>query len=509
MEITRLAPALGMVGGILALTGLLLLTFFPEAGWIVTGCEVLALICLAAFFTIHFQSIKVFSARRTTRLGFNSIMSVILAFAILVIINFLAARHAPQWDLSETQHFTLTRQTYQVLRELKREVTIKVFAHERSPLFGSFRDLFSTYTNETPKLTVEFIDPEKQPEVARAYEISRIDTAVFESGSQKIYLNEASEKETTNALLRVTRDSKKRLVFLTGHGERSLLDQQQAGYSRAKEALSQQGYDVETAKLLDESTLAKDTKLVVLASPQQPLTEHERINLGKFLKSGGRLLVLADPQDQDVLESLTAQWGIALGKGIVVDERDRLGRGSPTALLIRTFTGHDITEDFTTPILLPVSRYIDFNPEKGKNWEFVSLAQTSPESWAEINLAEKTPTLNPEEDLKGPFTIAGALSPQMRSPNPSHDPAMVIVGNSAFASNGYLNYPGNTDFFLNIVAWLAEEGQLVSITPKEPAFRPFVPNPSQEQALLFFQVLFLPSLTLFIGFSVWRKRRRL
>ena len=509
MEITRLAPPLGILGGILALTGLVLPLFFPDAGWIVTTCEVLALVCLAVFFRIHFQSIKVFSARRTTRLGFNSLISVILALTILVIINFLAARHAPQWDLSETQNFTLTRQTYQVLRELKREVTIKVFAHERSPLFGAFRDLFHTYTNETPKLTVEFIDPEKQPEVARTYEISRIDTAVFESGPQKIYLNEASEKETTNALLRVTRDIKKRLVFLTGHGERSLLDQQQAGYSRAKEALSQQGYDVGTATLMDKSTFAEDTKVVVLASPQQPLTEDERINLAQFLKSGGRLLVLADPQDKEVLESLTTQWGIALGKGIVVDERDRLGRGSPTALLIRTFTGHDITEDFTVPILLPVSRYIDFDPEAGKDWEFVSLAQTSPESWAEINLAEKTPILNSEEDIKGPFTIAGALSPHTPSEDPSRDPAMVIVGNSAFASNGYLNYPGNTDFFLNIVAWLADEGQLVSITPKEPAFRPFVPNPSQEQALLFFQVLFLPAFTLFIGFSVWRKRRRL
>ena len=500
---------LGILGGILALTGLILPAFFPDAGSIVTICEVLALVCLAVFFMIHFQSIKVFSARRTTRLGFNSIISMILAFAILVIINFLAARHAPQWDLSETQNFTLTRQTYQVLRELKREVTLKVFAHERSPLFGSFRDLFSTYANETPKITVEFIDPEKQPEIARTYEISRIDTAVFESGPQKIYLNEASEKETTNALLRVTRDIKKRLVFLTGHGERSLLDQQQAGYSRAKDALVKQGYGVETAEFLDGSTNEQNTSVVVLASPQQPLTEDERFNLAKFLQSGGRVFVLADPQNKEVLDSLTEQWGVTLGKGIVVDERDRLGRGSPTALLIRTFTGHDITEDFTTPILLPVSRYIDFDPEQGKNWEFVSLAQTSPESWAEINLAEKTPILNPEEDIKGPFTIAGALRPQTPSENPSRDPAMVIVGNSAFASNGYLNYPGNTDFFLNIVAWLADEGQLVSITPKEPAFRPFVPNPSQEQALLFFQVLFLPAFTLFVGFSVWRKRRRL
>ena len=65
----------------------------------------------------------------------------------------------------------------------------------------------------------------------------------------------------------------------------------------------------------------------------------------------------------------------------------------------------------------------------------------------------------------------------------------MIVGNSAFASNGYLNYPGNTDFFLNIVAWLADEGQLVSITPKEPAYRPFVPNPFTGTGLIVFSSL--------------------
>ena len=509
MEIIRLAPALGALGGVLAITGLLLHVLLPESDWIVTACEILALVCLGIFLTVHFQSIKTFSARRSTRLGFNSILSVILALGIVVIVNFLAARHAPQWDLSETQHFTLTRQTYQVLRELERDVTIKVFAHERSPAFRDFRDLFNTYTQESSRLSVDFIDPEKQPDVAKHYHITRIDTAVLESGSKKIYLTDASEHEITNALLRVTRDMKTRLVFLTGHGEGNLLDQQQAGFSRAKDALAKQGYQVDTARRLDNSSRLSDTKVVVLISPQQPLAKDERSSLDRFLKAGGRLLLFVDPQENEVLDSLTAQWGVELGKGIVVDERDRLGQGSPTALLIRTFTGHEITEDFTVPVLLPVSRFLDFDPEAGKDWEFVSLAQTSPESWAETNLAENTPDLNPEEDIKGPFTIAGALSPQTPSEHSSRNPAIVIVGNSAFASNGYLNYPGNTDFFLNIIAWLADEGQLVSITPKEPAFRPFVPNPSQEQALLFFQVLFLPSLTLFIGFSIWRKRRRL
>ena len=87
--------------------------------------------------------------------------------------------------------------------------------------------------------------------------------------------------------------------------------------------------------------------------------------------------------------------------------------------------------------------------------------------------------------------------------------AIVIVGNAAFATNGWLTYPGNTDFFLKTIAWLAKEEALVSLTPKEPAFHPFVPNPSQEQSLVFFQVLFLPLLVLFLGLSVWKRRRSL
>jgi ABC-type uncharacterized transport system involved in gliding motility auxiliary subunit len=509
MELTRLFPTLGIVGGVLAVIGLILPIFLRQAEWIVTVLEVLALLCLGIYLSAHFQSLKAFSARRSTRLGVSSILGFILATAIVVIINFLAARHAPQWDLSETQYFTLAPQTYQVLRELPREVAIKVFAHQGSPAFRAFRDLLMTYSGETSKVSVEFIDPDRQPDLARTYSITRIDTAVLESGEQKIYLTQASEAEMTNALLRVTRDIKKQLVFLTGNGERSLLDQQPPGFIRARDLLKNQGYQVVTSSLSEQDTLPENTEVLILASPQQPLPQEVQTRMTRFVNNGGRLLLLVDPQDTEVLDLFVAQWGISLGRGIVVDERDRLGRGSPTALLIRTFTTHDITEDFTIPILFPVSRYIDFQAEQAPDWKFVSLAKSSPESWAETNLTDIVPKLNTGEDVEGPLTIAGTLTPKTPSEKPHQDPAIVIVGNSAFASNAYLNYPGNTDFFLKTIAWLANEDQLVSIPPKEPAFRPFVPNPSQEQALLFFQVLFLPGFTLFLGYSVWRRRRRL
>jgi ABC-type uncharacterized transport system involved in gliding motility auxiliary subunit len=301
----------------------------------------------------------------------------------------------------------------------------------------------------------------------------------------------------------------KRIVFLTGHGEKSLHNEEQSGLSRAKVALIKQGYAVESRALLETDPIPENTSVLVITAPTRSIPEGGQQLIQGYVGNGGHLLILADPQSDNSLTQLTRRWGVELGKGIVVDTRDRLGRGSPTALLIRTFTGHDITDEFTIPVFLPVSRYLEFDPVQGTQWEFVSLAQTSSESWAEMDLENKSPELNPEVDVKGPFTIAAALTPKTAMDTTKPQSAIVVVGNSAFATNGYLHYPGNTDFFLQIMAWLAQEDQLVSITPKEPAFRPFVPNPSQEQALLFFQVLFLPFFSLFIGFSIWRKRSRL
>jgi ABC-type uncharacterized transport system involved in gliding motility auxiliary subunit len=105
--------------------------------------------------------------------------------------------------------------------------------------------------------------------------------------------------------------------------------------------------------------------------------------------------------------------------------------------------------------------------------------------------------------------LAAALTPKKAPEEGKRHAAIVVVGNSAFASNEYINFPGNTDFLLHALGWLAEERELISITPKDPAFRPFIPNPTQERSLLYVQVFFLPVLTFLWGMTVWSRRRRL
>ncbi|GJL67555.1 MAG: hypothetical protein NPIRA06_01900 [Nitrospirales bacterium] len=498
---------LGIAGTILVLIGLGLPLFHPAGGSASSILLGLGTLCLLGYFAFHFRSLTALARTRSTRLGAHSLFSVLLAGIVVALINFLAAKHAPEWDFSETQHFTLSRQTYQVLRTLPREVKLTAFTHEGSPGYGGYQDLLTTYAKESPLITLTFIDPERQPDKAKEYQVSRIDTVVVESGPQKVYLQRSSEADMTNALLRVTQDKKKRIAFVTGHGEKSLSDTESSGLSRAGDALTKQGYEVGTVDWQD--TASHEAAVLIVASSTDAVSSDDQQRISQFLEKGGRVLVMDDPGSGTSLDPLFTPWGIQLGTGILADEQDRLGRGSPTALLVRTFTTHDITEDFTTPILFPVSRSVTFDTAQGKTWEYVALAQTSPESWEETDLNSPQPEFTAGEDPKGPFTVAGLLIHKPVDQSPAAQSAVLIVGNAAFATNGYLTYPGNTDFFLKAIAWLAQEDALVSLTPKDPAFHPFIPNPSQEQALVFFQVLFLPLLTLFIGLSVWKRRRSL
>jgi ABC-type uncharacterized transport system len=207
---------LGVMGIALAVAGAIGYSLVPEKLWIATLLEVAALLCLITFVVVHFSGLKAFSARRSTRLGANSILMIFLFVAILMIVNFLAARHSLRWDLSENQNFSLSPQTHRVLRSLPRAVTVTVFTREKDSGYQSYKERLDSYRQASSKISVEFVDPERQPKIAQQYGISRTDTAIFESAGQTVRVTAPSEVELTGALIRVSQDSKKRVLFLEG-----------------------------------------------------------------------------------------------------------------------------------------------------------------------------------------------------------------------------------------------------------------------------------------------------
>jgi len=505
MVIKHLLPILGILGVGTGIGGLLLPQTTPQStAFLLEG---IALVCLVIYFAGNWTRLKTFSGSRSTRLGFNGMLAILLMAGILTIINFLVIRHGGRWDLSETRNFSLAPQTLQVLGQLGQDVRVLVFAHERSPGFRMYRDLLEGYAYSSPRISVTYVDPEKEPGLAREYKISKIDTAVFESGEQTVRVPKPSESNLTSALIRVTTSDVKRLVFLEGHGERQITNQERGGLSLARQNLEAQGYRVARGSIRKDPALLDDTAVLIIPGPRESVEPEELTHMANFTAKGGRVLLLLDPQVTNGLEEWISQWGLTLGPGIVVDPEDRVAQGSPTALLVRRFTNHHITKGFTSPILLPVLQPVSFEQTPDTNLEFTSLLQSSEESWAETNFVGTTPEFDKDADEKGPFALAGALSRKRTGLEPA--PAMVVIGNSAFASNTYLQFPGNTDFLSNAIAWLANENTLISVSPKESTFPPFIPNPTQEHMLFAVQVFSVPFLMLLSGLTVWRQRRRL
>ena len=339
----RGTPVIGVLGAVLGVGGMIAYTLAPQALWIVTLVEGVALMCLTWFFVAHFETLKAFSVKRSTRLGANSILIVLLFLGILGIVNFLAARHSVRWDLSESRRFTLAPQTYEVLKTLSRDVHVTVFAVNGSPAHHQYQDLLGTYSHASPWLRVDYVDPEKEPSVARKYGITRINTAVVESGPHSTQLTFPSELELTAALIRVSKDTPKRILFLDGHGERDVDSEEREGYSKVQDTLSKQGYEVETVTLLAEFAVPDNTSVLVVAGPQRQVTQEEKELIADYVVRGGRLLIMIDPDRDGGLHDLLIRWGTTPGQGTLVDLQDKTAQGDLTSLMVRTFTEHQIT----------------------------------------------------------------------------------------------------------------------------------------------------------------------
>jgi ABC-type uncharacterized transport system involved in gliding motility auxiliary subunit len=83
----------------------------------------------------------------------------------------------------------------------------------------------------------------------------------------------------------------------------------------------------------------------------------------------------------------------------------------------------------------------------------------------------------------------------------------VVFGDSDWASNSLLGFQGNQDFFLNTVAWLAQDADLISIRPREPEDQRLFLTRTQQRLVTLLALAFLPGAFVLLGIANWWKRR--
>ena len=115
-----------------------------------------------------------------------------------------------------------------------------------------------------------------------------------------------------------------------------------------------------------------------------------------------------------------------------------------------------------------------------------TLFKSNENSWGETNLGTREASFDPSKDLKGPLPLAVAVTKEMK-PSSDKGPAvkarMVVTGTSNFPINAYFPTQGNGNLFLNIVSWLAQDEDLISIRPKPADDRRILLSQSQLATL--------------------------
>lgn len=501
-RLSRWSSRIAYAGLVAVAAGLVAALFMGRMHWILWAVLGLgAVLLLAAALSRPTEVRRALTGRRA-RYGSNALAMSLIVLAILVIVNFLANRHHARWDLTSTKQYSLSSQTIQILRDLKEPIKVTAFFSPADSTRATFQDLFAEYMYHTDKLSLELVDPDQKPAVARQYGITSYGTLVFERGSRRQDTFGTDEQSITSTILKVSRDEQKGVYFITGHKERDPEGYADDGFSAIKALLEKNNYKVGTLNLAMTSTIPSDATVLIVASPQVDYAEDERKTLSAYLDDGGKVMVLTDPGVGADLNSVLEPYGVRFRNDLVVDLYSSFF-GDPLTPLTARYPYSMITKDMTgLTSFFPYARSIERTASTPEGAIITDLITTSDQSWGETNLSQRQ-VQRDDADVAGPLTLAAQVQ--------KGDTRLVLVGDSDFAANNVLNSVrgafGNADLFINAVNWLAEEESLIAISPKTSDVRTVFLTPAQMRVILYSSALILPAMVLVIGLVVWWRRR--
>lgn len=432
-----------------------------------------------------------------------------VAVAIVVLANWFVDRHNRRWDLTPNQSYSLSPQTTKVLKELKNDLTIYVFDRESG--FRERRDLLDNYSALTPRVTVRYVDPDRQPSLAGQFGIRNYGTVVVAGGDKHFEAQSSTEEGLTNAIVRLLK-GQKTVYFIQGHGERDVDSSDRAGYGRVKKQLENENRQVKTLVLLQKMEVPADCSLLVIAGPRNDFLAQEVETIKKYLTGGGRALFLLDPGvELTNLAKLLAEWNVTLRNDLAIDENPvaQLVGASPSMPLILKYGSSPIVQPLArTATLFPLTRSFEVGKEYKAGVSAESLCETSSDSFGVADFDPKVREVRYRagKDTKGPLSVAvaGTIAGEGEKKTEGR---FVAVGTSMLAVNNYLPFEGNRDLFMNMVNWLSAEEDLISIRPKPPESQRLNMTAQQMRRVLYLGVFGLPILIIALGTSVWWRRR--
>ena len=533
---------------------------------------------------------------RQGRYGANTILMILAFLAIIAIVNFVAFDNPGRLDVTSTKQFSLAPRTVEILSNLGQEVRAVAF-FDRNDLdqeesLEIVDNMLHEFDVRSDMFSYEIVNLDVEPTLARDFGVNQHGQVAFqgvESGASEVvfgaylipgnpvadepdqyFANPLLEQDFVTPLLVVTGEEDKSVYFLVGHGERNPTAQvEEGGYFLAAEALRAEGYDIRALDLQVHNIVPPQTgeseaesedpnevspTLIVVAGPQKNLLPDEDEALNQYLRDGGRMLMLMDPETPASFREFLAKWGLKLGSGNIIDQENFIGEHR-TPFISQHNPNYPFTQNLGRTFFpgvaslepsferIPEAEYGDVTPPTDQecigqwavgglqgmqicyqlptfNWnEQVfplmnpeALAITSSGSW----LIEEPGRTEPreDEDRAGPFipmvyvNAYGPIGEEIVQSEEAPDRgSLIVVGDSDFASNEHFNSADNGGLFLNSSNYLVGDVSLINIRPKPITRRELLATPNEFNVIRYTSWFLLPALMAIAGMLVWWVRR--
>lgn len=282
-----------------------------------------------------------------------ALTAVIIAAVILVNVIFTALADEFQWriDMTENQIFTLSDEAEELLGLVPngedgkpREVTV-LFCSEEDVAWAdsasryvldSVKDMAQKHDN----IKLKFIDIYTNPSAVSKYKDPAGKTLTSQSviitsgtefrvysidqfftydsqGSQIVGYN--GEQRLVSAILAVTQAESPVARYTVDHGETDALEKDSAILTLLYEV----GFEVKAINLKTEEFEADD-RLLLIFDPTADFTQSELSKIDVFLAEFNSMMVFFDHETPELknLEEMLGEWGIAIARDGVDDNRD-------------------------------------------------------------------------------------------------------------------------------------------------------------------------------------------
>lgn len=470
---------------------------------------------------------------RRVRTALHAGLSLGLSVVFLFSMNYVAVERDVRKDVSYFKTTRPSEGTVSMLGRLDQPLKALLFFERTNDVLGRVEPYFQGLRGRSDKLSYEVADVALLPEVAQKHKVRGNGNVLLlrgEGDDEKGQVFEIGEELTTarpnlkkldglfqQAFAKLVRPEL--TVHLTvGHGERNAKADGSAGSGEGTQALELlfKRLNLKTKNLGIADGLGNAVpdaaSAVLVVGPSEAFLREESESLLSYVRNGGRVMLMLDPNRELGLEPLLEGLGLQLMPGMLTSDGHHMSRtyGPADRVIVysNTYSAH--------PAVTTVSRHQREVATVMVRGVGLARAAQEPTPKPKVTFPLRS-TADFWRDLDGDHELSASRGEAKEAlnmvaavtiPNPEgNEGRAIVIGDGDFMTDKLAGNNGNVLLFVDALAWLIGNEDLTGEVSSEEDIP--LEHSREEDKLWFYATTFaVPAPVLLGGLWISRRRRR-